>query len=143
MIRVRATTLAGLAAMSAAVCGAATAEDVKVTLTGVRAGGEVLVALQTKDEFLMPKGTYGVKAPAVPGTMTLTLEDVKPGAYSLSVLHDQDGDKMMKMGPDGRPQEGRAMKNGSQLRSGPTWDTVSFAVGGAPVSITEPMMYPR
>ena len=130
----------GATALSA---GAAFADDVKVTLTGVKAGGEVLVALQTKDEFLMPKGSYGAKAPAVAGTMTLTIKDVKPGAYSLTVLQDQDGDKMMKMGSDGRPQEGWAMKNAAQLKGGPTWDAVSFEVARAPVSITEPMHYPN
>jgi uncharacterized protein (DUF2141 family) len=142
MIRVHATKIAALLATAAMMSGAAFAEDVKVTLTGVTAGGEVLVALQTKDEFLMPKGSYGAKAEAKAGTMTVTIKDVKPGAYSLSVLHDKDGDKMMKMGADGMPKEGWAMKNASQLKSSPTWDTVSFEVKG-PVAITEAMHYPK
>jgi uncharacterized protein (DUF2141 family) len=143
MIRVHATKIAALLAAAVLVSGAASAEDVKVTLTGVKAGGEVLVALQTKDEFLMPKGAYGAKAEAKAGTMTLTLKDVKPGAYSVSVLHDQDGDNLMKRGPDGMPQEGWAMKNAAQLRGFPTWDVVSFEVGKAPVAITEAMHYPN
>ena len=56
-------TLTAAAALSATVLASpAVAEDVTVTITGVHArGGEILVALQTKDEYLQPRGSYGAK----------------------------------------------------------------------------------
>lgn len=118
------------------------ADDVTVTVTGVQAGGgTILAALQTKDEFLKPEGHLGAKAAATPGAVTLVIHDVPPGDYSLSVLHDADGDMKMAM-KDGMPAEGWTMKNAAALRGAPTWDVVSFKVAG-PVAITEAMIYPQ
>jgi uncharacterized protein (DUF2141 family) len=141
-------TLLITAALAAAALsgGSAWAENVTVTLTGVKAqGGNLLVALQTEDEFLQPRGHLGtvVPAPARDGTVTVTVNDVPPGRYSLSVLHDVDGDMQMKMGADSRPAEGWAMHNGAALRGAPTWPAVNFAVGNGPVALTEAMIYPR
>ncbi len=124
--------------------GAATAETVTVKLSGVKAGGgEMLVSLQTQDEFLQPKGHFGARAmtPAKGGDMTLTIKDVPPGRYSVSALHDVDGDHAMKMSASGMPAEGWAMNNGTLLLGPPTWDDVNFEVGAKPVTITEPMTY--
>lgn len=120
------------------------AEDVTITITGVHPrGGEILVALQTKDEYLQPRGSYGAKAasPAANGTVTVTIPGVAPGAYSVSVLHDENGDGAMAMQANGMPKEGWAMLNGDKLRAAPTFDATSFAVGAAPVKLTVPMIY--
>lgn len=120
------------------------ADDVQVTISGVQArGGEILVALQTKEEFMQPRGSYGVKAasPAANGTVTVTIPGVAPGVYSLSVLHDENGDGQMAMAPSGMPKEGWAMKDGEKLRGAPTFDHASFNVGAAPVSLNVQMLY--
>lgn len=131
-------------ALAAALAGPAFAEDVTVTIAGVKAkGGDVLVALQTEAEYLQPRGTYGAKAaaPAKDGTVTVTLHNVKPGAYSVSVLHDENSDMQMKMA-NGMPAEGWSMKNADQLRAAPTFAETSFAVAAAPVSLNLQMIYP-
>lgn len=138
-------TIAALAAAGCAFAAPAFAEDVTVTITGVQArGGELLAALQTHDQFLKPAGAYGeiVENPTA-GTVTVTLTDVAPGDYSLSVLHDTDGDRQMKMrGP--MPAEGWAMNNGDTLRATPVWDQVKFTVPAAgSVQLNVAMQYPQ
>lgn len=131
-------------ALAAALTAPAFAEDVTVTIAGVKAkGGNVLVSLQTEAEFMQPRGTYGAKvaAPAQDGTVTVTLHDVKPGTYSVSVLHDENSDMQMKMA-NGMPAEGWSMKNADQLRAAPTFAETSFTVATAPVSLNLQMVYP-
>ena len=138
-------TLTAAAALSATVLASpAVAEDVTVTITGVHArGGEILVALQTKDEYLQPRGSYGAKAasPAADGSVTVTIPGVAPGMYSVSVLHDENSDGTMAMAANGMPKEGWAMVNGDKLRAAPTFDATSFTVGTAPVKLNVPMIY--
>lgn len=141
---------AGLAAlaMASAMPAAALAQEVRVTLTGVEArGGTILASLQTEGEFMQPRGRYGVRqaAPAQNGSVTLVFTDVAPGAYSLSVLHDANGDYQMQREANGRPLEGWAMHNGAAIaaaRAAPTFAQAKFDVGQANVSFTEAMIYP-
>lgn len=136
--------VAAAAVLSCAIAAPAFAEDVTVTLTGVQArGGQLLAALQTQDQFLQSAGAYGeiVRDPAA-GTLTLTFHDVRPGDYSLSVLHDADGNGQMKM-EGGMPAEGWAMVHGDALRGPPTWDLVKFSVPASGARLTVPMQYFR
>lgn len=124
--------------------GAALAGDVNITVTGVQArGGDLLIGLQTANQFLKHEGSYGqVIAAPTAGAHVVTLRDVAPGDYSVSVLHDVDGDHDMKM-VNGRPAEGWAMVNGQTLRAVPRFDQVKFTVpatGAAAVSVA--MQYP-
>lgn len=131
---------------ASALAAPAMAGDVAVTLDGVQArGGKLLMALQTRDQFLQAAGAYGevVDNPQA-GTRTVILRNVAPGAYSLSVLHDEDGDGAMKM--DGyMPGEGWSMLNGAELRATPTFDQVDFEVpaSGGRTEIRAAMIYPR
>ncbi len=134
------------AVLALAVAAPALAEDVHVTINGVHArGGDILVALQTKDEYLQPRGSYGVKtaSPTKDGTVTVTIPDVAPGTYSLSVLHDEDRDGTMALAANGMPKEGWAMINGETLRAAPTFDLTSFTMGAAPANLTVGMIYPQ
>ena len=137
-------SLAAVAALSLAA-PAALAEDVTLTLTGVEArGGVLLVALQTRGQFMQAAGSYGERiADPASGDVRVTFRDVAPGDYALMVLHDEDGDGQMKM--DGyMPAEGWAMINGDALRATPTFDQVKFTVAApAGADLTVPMAYPR
>ena len=126
----------------------AEAQEVRVTVTGVEArGGQILASLQTEDQFMQPRGAYGIQqtAPAADGAVTLTFSNVAPGAYALSVLHDANGDYQMQRQANGRPLEGWAMSHGeavAALHAAPSFAVASFDVAAAPVSLTEPMIYP-
>lgn len=122
----------------------ALAGDVTVTITGVQArGGDLLAGLQTSAQFLKHEGSYGeIIANPTAGTHTLTLHDVAAGDYSISVLHDVDGDRQMKMA-NNRPAEGWAMLHGETLRAPPTFDQVKFAVpASGAVAVSVAMDYP-
>lgn len=133
-----------LTCLAVVACAPAFAEDVTVTLTGVKAGGELLGSLQTRDEFMQPRASHGAVAkPVSAGTVVLVFKDVAPGEYAMSVLHDMDGDRDMKRAASGMPEEGWAMRNAAALRAAPTFDAVSFKVDAAPVAFTEAMIYPQ
>lgn len=136
--------------VSLAVIGAiwpacAHAGSVEVKLRGVQdRGGQMLVSLQKEGEFLQPRGTYGAIQPvAGAGEMILTIKDVAPGEYSLSVLHDQNKDFQMLYGKDGRPAEGWAMHKGAALRAAPKWEEVKFTVGEGVTKLEEALIYPK
>ncbi len=124
----------------------ALAADVVVDLSGVEAAsGDLFVSLQSKDQFLKPAGTYGtiVKAPKA-GAHSLTIKDVAPGDYSVSVWHDIDGDKRFSMGPDGMPADGWSMLHAEKLRGMPQWDEVRFSVAATPATkVTLAMIYAK
>ena len=135
--------LAAIAALAVAASGAAFAEDVTVTLTGVHAGGTILGALQTEAQFMKPSGAYATMAPSKEGVVVLVFRDVEPGEYSLSVLHDEDFDQTMKLDAAGMPAEGWAMKNAAKLKDKPTFAQTKFTVAAKPVAFTEAMIYPK
>ena len=102
-----------LAAAMLGWAGAAQAGDVTVTLTGVQArGGQVLVTLQARDQFMQAGGfSQRIEAPAA-GPLVLTFEDVPAGDYALSAFHDENADYQMQSSAIGIPLEGWAMSNG-------------------------------
>lgn len=122
-------------------------QEVRVTLTGVEArGGQILATLQTADQFMQQRGAYSAMqpAPAANGAVTLVFTNVAPGDYTLSVLHDANGDFQMQRQPDGRPLEGWAMSNEAHVPSHqrPTFADTHFTVAGLAVTLTEAMLYP-
>jgi uncharacterized protein (DUF2141 family) len=122
------------------------AEDVRVTLTGVEArGGQILASLQTEAEFMQPRGAYSAiaAAPAANGDVTIVFENVAPGAYAFSAMHDANGDYQMQREANGRPLEGWAMRNGASLRAAPTFEQVKIEIGADGAALTEAMIYPR
>ena len=136
-----------IAALSSAVlfcAGSALAGDVNITVTGVQArGGDLLVGLQTSAQFMKHEGDHGeiIKAPQA-GSRVVTLRGVAPGEYSVSVLHDTNGDQQMALSSN-RPAEGWALFRGETLRATPTFEQVKFTVpptGDANVSVA--MQYP-
>ncbi|MBN8551470.1 MAG: DUF2141 domain-containing protein [Caulobacterales bacterium] len=138
------TKWVALTAFSMVLVGAGTAQagDVTVTLTGVEArGGQLLVALQTRDQYRQQAGFGEIIANPAAGTMTLTFRDVPAGDYALSVMHDENGDYQMQAAPNGIPLEGWAASRGAELRSEPTFDMVRVSVPAAGASLTEPMFY--
>lgn len=134
-----------LALAIAALPMAAQAGTVEIQLRGVEnRGGQMLASLQKESEFLQPRGSYGaIEALAGSGPMIMTIKNVPPGEYSLSVLHDANSDFQMQYQPDGRPAEGWAMHNGAALRGRPIWSEVKFTVGEGVTKLEETMIYSK
>jgi uncharacterized protein (DUF2141 family) len=120
------------------------AANVTISLEGVQPSAQkIYISLQTREEFLQPKGSYGeiITIPAG-GQKDVTLTNIKPGEYSVSVWHDSDGDGQFTMAPNGMPADGWAMYKGDALRAMPTWDAVKFTVTDAGTKIAVKMLYP-
>ncbi|HRH19411.1 MAG TPA: DUF2141 domain-containing protein [Brevundimonas sp.] len=132
----------GALSMALVGAGAAQAGDVTVTLTGVQArGGQLLVSLQTREQFMQPTGLGEIVQNPTAGTTTVTFRDVPAGDYAVSVLHDQNGDGQMQVSEIGIPTEGWAMSHGAELRGPPTFAQVKVAIPAAGAALTEPMFY--
>ena len=138
--------IAALAALAlTAFTSAASAGEVRVTLTGVKAKpGTILATLQTEGQFMKGQGAYSTlaPAPAADGSITLVFADVAPGAYAFSAMHDENGDYQMQRETDGAPKEGWAMSKGASLTTVPTFAVVKVDVPAAGLTLTEPMFYP-
>lgn len=134
-------------AMAAAitVCAApAFAGDLTVTLTGVsNAGGQMLVSLQTKDQFMKPAGANGTFGAAVPGTQTFVVRNVPAGDYAVMVMHDADSDWQMAYGPDRKPLEGWTMSGKIDPAHKPTFDGTKISVPSDGGEVTLQMVYPK
>lgn len=132
----------GALSMALVGAGAAQAGDVTVTLTGVQArGGQLLISLQTREQFMQPTGLGEIVQNPTAGTTTVTFRDVPAGDYTVSVLHDQNGDGQMQVSEIGIPTEGWAMSHGAELRGPPTFAQVKVAIPAAGAALTEPMFY--
>lgn len=126
------------------VASAAMAADVTVTLTGVQPqGGQMLVSLQTRDQFMKPAGAAGAMGPAETGTQVLTVKDVAPGDYAVMVMHDADNNWTMNMGPDHKPAEGWGMSGHAPDNRKPTFDDVKFTVPADGGAVTVALVYPQ
>ena len=126
-----------LAALSLATTTAA-AETVTITLTGVEARpGRIMASLSTRDQFLRAAPAHEAVAEPVAGGVTFTFENVAPGDYALMVMHDLDSDGQFNFGRDGW-----AFSNSARPLTGPpAFDDHKFAVGDAPVALTETLRY--
>ncbi len=136
----------GWAMAAALTVGAAPAfaGEVAVTLNGVQdKGGQMLISLQTRDQYMKPAGAAGTYGPAAPGKATFVIRDVAPGEYAVMVMHDANGDWQMQMGADRRPAEGWARSGpGGAGATPPTFDQVKITVPETGTEVSLDMVYP-
>ncbi len=137
-------TIGCVAAMALLASAApALAGDLTVKLEGVSAqGGQMLVSLQTRDQFMKPAGANGAFGEAVAGTQTFTVRGVAPGEYAVMVMHDANSDWQMQYGPDRRPAEGWAISGPAASGTRPTFDTARIVVPEGGAEVTLRMVYP-
>jgi uncharacterized protein (DUF2141 family) len=131
-----------LAALTTAAlsAGAAQAGELHLTLEGIQPrGGQVLVSVQSKEQFMLPTSTAGgIVAGDTTGSASLVLP-APDGEYAVLVLHDADGSFDMKVDERGVPLEGVASAHG-QLTGFPVFDVVKVRVEGQ-TSLTARMTY--
>jgi len=98
--------------------------------------GDILAALHTRDTFMKAPGTSNYKSPAQKGQMTFTFNNVNPGTYGVSVLHDLNSNQRMDYESNGMPTEPYGMSGNDMSMGPPSFDAVSFEVGTADQDIT-------
>lgn len=91
--------------------------------------GNILAALHTQDTFMKGPGTANYKAEAQKGEMTFTFNNVTPGTYGISVLHDQNSNQRMDYQSNGMPSEPYGMSGNDMSMGPPSFEAVSFEVG--------------
>ncbi|MGB5403671.1 MAG: DUF2141 domain-containing protein [Robiginitalea sp.] len=91
--------------------------------------GDILAALHTQDTFMKGPGIANYKAEAQKGQMTFTFDNVAPGTYGVSVLHDLNSNQRMDYQSNGMPDEPYGMSGNDMSMGPPSFDSVSFVVG--------------
>ena len=91
--------------------------------------GEILAALSDEATFLKGPGIKNLKQDAAKGAVVLTFENVTPGTYAVSVLHDLNANGQMDFEANGMPKEPYAMSGNSMEMGPPTFKPNAFEVG--------------
>ncbi|MFC3713468.1 DUF2141 domain-containing protein [Sphingoaurantiacus capsulatus] len=130
--------------------GASSAPPEPVTLTimlvGLRSSeGEVRVCVFPRaDGFpdcAKVEGVRRVAAPAAP-EVRLTVEGLTPGAYAVSVIHDENGNRKLDKSVVGMPTEGIGFSRNPRLIFGPpAFDKVRFDPSAEPMQAIKMRYY--
>ena len=109
---------------------------VTVTLENVlNDQGEILAALHTSESFMKGPGLANFKTEAQKGSLTFTFDNVAPGTYAISVLHDLNSNQRMDFQPGGMPKEPYAMSGNDMSMGPPSFESSEFQVGKDPVHL--------
>ncbi len=99
--------------------GMVQAATLDVVVAGVRnAKGEVWVAVCSEARFLQETCEHMAQVPAREGEVTVRLENVPPGVWSVQAFHDEDMDGKIDT-LLGVPTEGLGFSNDVRFRFGP------------------------
>ncbi len=122
------------------------AQDVQVTVTGLRSDAGVVRACMTADAALFPRcgadsHSYRVVAPAG-HPLVLDFGPVEPGRYAIALLHDENDNGIADRAAGMIPREGYGFSRDAKVRMGPpAFDKAAFEVGPAPVRQAIRMRY--
>lgn len=97
--------------------------------------GSLLAGLHTADTFMKSEAVQGIVEVAKKGEVTLTFENVAPGAYAIVVLHDKNDNKRMDYQSNGMPLEAWATSGSSISFGPPRFEECKFVVLEEPVQI--------
>ncbi len=131
-------TLIALATL--AFASAANAATLTVNITDVtKAVGKMAVKLVASSD------AYDGKAKATAAQMldvksiepiSMTFTDLKPGIYSVMVMHDENGNGQLDSNILGIPKEGYGFSNNPRVMRRPSFDETKFEVKDADLAIT-------
>lgn len=131
--------------MAGALVGAAqaAAADVTVQIENLRSGeGTVLVAICTPEGFLGMDCTHHARTKARPGTAEVTVAGVRPGAYAVQAIHDENNNSELDRTIIGLPREGMAISRDAPMHMGPPrFADAVVRIGEGGGSITLHMRY--
>ena len=123
-----------------AFASAANAATLTVNITDVtKAVGKMAVKLVASSD------AYDGKAKATAAQMldvksiepiSMTFTDLKPGIYSVMVMHDENGNGQLDSNILGIPKEGYGFSNNPRVMRRPSFDETKFEVKDADLAIT-------
>ena len=97
--------------------------------------GEILAALHTATTFMKGPGIQNFREVAEKGGLSFTFDNVAPGTYAVSVLHDMNANGRMDFETNGMPKEPYGMSNNEMAMGPPTFGSASFEVGNEDVEL--------
>lgn len=104
--------------------------------------GNVLVALYDSENNFLKNHCFGKVAKAVLGEVSFVFEDIVPGEYAVSVIHDRNENGLLDTNFLGIPKEGYGFTNGVQGTFGPpTFEKAKFIWKGIDKKIVVPLRY--
>ena len=106
-------------------------EGVSITVTienVLNSNGKILAGLHTAETFMKGQGIDGYMNDAKTGEMTITFENVTPGTYAVSVLHDENNNRAMDFEDNGMPKENYGMSGNAMEMGPPNFDSAKFEV---------------
>ena len=124
--------------------GAAT---VTVKISGFKgAEGIALITLYDSEQswLKVPKAVQVVRAKITGSGMSIDFKDVKPGAYAVSVIHDENKNNELDMRwlPWPKPKEGFGVSNDPENKAGPPkWEAAKFDVAAAGITVKATVKY--
>ena len=113
----------------ALVSAAAAAADLTVNITDLRTRqGALLVAVVDSAAAWDDSRQAVARERLVPDAdaVTLSFKDLKPGAYAVQVMHDENGNGKLDANFLGMPVEGYGFSNNPQVMRRPTYDEARF-----------------
>ena len=97
-----------------------TAQTLAVAVRDVKnSKGMVRIALYNSEKDFMKTMWRAVSVQAIPGEIRAAFEDIPPGTYAISVVHDANGNDKMDSNAMGIPKEGFGFSNDAQGTFGP------------------------
>jgi uncharacterized protein (DUF2141 family) len=92
----------------------------EVTVTNIKAEkGTIRVGLFTNENDFLKKASEGKVVKAVGKEITVVFENLKPGDYAVSVIHDENENGELDSNMIGIPKEGFAFGNNAMGNFGP------------------------
>jgi len=108
--------LAIMACSATALCQT----KLQVTVTNIKgAKGDIIVGIFDSDEKFLKEPLEGRMAKANGDSITVVFENLKPGKYAVSVLHDANKNKDLDKNKLGIPKEGFGFSNNVTGAIGP------------------------
>lgn len=123
-------TVAWVAAWFGATAALAQAATVEVTIENVKSTeGPLLIAVYDKGDDYRKKAIRELKVAAVTPATTLSLADLPPGDYAITLFHDRNGNGKIDSNLFGIPTEPYGFSgNPKNLMSPATWEQSRFSV---------------
>ncbi len=137
--------LALVAGGLALVSGAAQAQSLNVTVTGVRSSAGIVRCglFATAKGFRVPgREVQAADAAIKNGQAVCSFTDVAPGAYALAVFHAEKNETAIEYGLFGKPKQGVGFSNNPSITFGaPGFEKARFAVNKPRVDLSIRLQY--
>lgn len=130
----------GLIVSALITCSAAHAADLTVNLSNIdNTRGTLHIGVADSQQAWEGKSDFAAAASRKPSGSeeAVSFTDLAPGIYAIKVMHDENGNGRLDVGPSGVPVEGYGFSNNPQVMREATFEEAAFEVGenGAEISI--------